>query len=148
MVIIPPLKQSTDFPAESLINSRYSNEAFRMVTLHFDSHSSSAHHAESMHQSYDGSLHRERKSSSSSGGAALLASFMAKITSGVTNQRTDRLYRTSTSCFAASVPKREITHWVGMDLLDFPIGSTHNDQLRTRIIRPHFPLQIPLHEIQ
>jgi len=65
-----------------------------------------------MYYSSDESLSRDRKTSMGNVGGNLLSTFMRKFTNGIANSTNDRLYRTSTCCFAASVPRREITHWV------------------------------------
>jgi len=70
-----------------------------------------------MHYSIDESVYRERKSStasSGSNGTKLFTNIMRKFTSGMTNSTYDRLNRTSTCCFSASIPTREINHWVRM----------------------------------
>jgi hypothetical protein len=65
-----------------------------------------------MYYSSDESSSRDRKTSMGNVGGTLLSNFMRKITNGITNSTNDRVYRTSPCCFAASVPRREITHWV------------------------------------
>jgi hypothetical protein len=71
-----------------------------------------------MYCSYDESMHRdERRSMNDFGknGKKLLTSFMRKFTNGMTNSSNDKLYRTSTCCFSASIPTREVTHWVRIE---------------------------------
>jgi hypothetical protein len=64
-----------------------------------------------MYASYSESLNSTRKNSSNPG--KIFSSFMRKFTNGMTNSTYDRMNRTSTyCCSSASVPTREINHWV------------------------------------
>jgi hypothetical protein len=68
-----------------------------------------------MYYSIDEPVHRQRKGSTSSFGNTkpnVLTSFMRKFTNGMTNSTYNRLNRTSTCCFSASIPTHEINHWV------------------------------------
>lgn len=63
-----------------------------------------------MYTSYNESITPGRKNGKTPGN--LFSSFMRKITDGMNNNNYDRLYRTSTCCFSASVPTREVDQWV------------------------------------
>ncbi len=68
-----------------------------------------------MYYSTDESVPQNRRSSTFSLGnnrANLLTNFMRKFTNGMTNSTYDKLNRTSTCCFSASLPTHEINHWV------------------------------------
>ncbi len=68
-----------------------------------------------MYYSTDESIPQNRRSSTFSLGnnrANLLTNFMRKFTNGMTNSTYDKLNRTSTCCFSASLPTHEINHWV------------------------------------
>ena len=60
----------------------------------------------------DESLNSNEKEFGPNPGGNLFSSFMRKFTNGITNSTYDRLNRTSTCCFSASIPTREINHWV------------------------------------
>ncbi len=63
-----------------------------------------------MYYSHDESLHRESRGSTNGGN--LFKSLVRKFTNGIANNAYDRLNRTSTCCVSASIPTREINHWV------------------------------------
>ncbi|UJR27539.1 hypothetical protein I4U23_008821 [Adineta vaga] len=105
MVIIPAFKQTIDLHQDILINS-----------------SSLGNNPESLYYSYDESMHRQRRGSLIPSGASLFGSIMRKLTNGVTNPTNDRLYRTSTTCISASVPRREVTHWDCTELEVYALG--------------------------
>jgi hypothetical protein len=63
-----------------------------------------------MYSSYSESLNSGRKNSTNPG--KIFSSLMRKFTNGMTNITYDRLNRTSTCCFSATVPTREINQWV------------------------------------
>jgi hypothetical protein len=68
-----------------------------------------------MYYSTDESVPQNRRSSTFSLGnnrTNLLTSFMRKFTNEMTNSTYDKLNRTSTCCFSASLPTQEINHWV------------------------------------
>jgi hypothetical protein len=65
-----------------------------------------------MYCSYNESLNREGRNDFAHGGKKLFSSFIRKFTNGITNHTNDKLNRTSTCCFSASIPTREINHWV------------------------------------
>lgn len=71
-----------------------------------------------MYYSIEESLPRDRRSSTVSFGNSktnVLTSFMRKFTNGMTSSTYDRLNRTSTCCFSAFVPTREVNNWVRMN---------------------------------
>ncbi|CAF0868683.1 unnamed protein product [Adineta steineri] len=94
LVIIPPMKQSSDLNQDTLINSNRLNDDY-----------------ESMYNSYDDSLRRDKKNSMINGGGKFFSSIIDKFKNGMTNSTNDRLYRTSISCFSASIPRHEVAHW-------------------------------------
>ena len=83
-----------------------------MIIFSMNYHSSFGNNPEAMYYSYDESMHRHGKGTMIQGGVSLFGNIMRKLTNGVNNTTNDRMYRTSTSCISAYVPRREITQWV------------------------------------
>jgi len=58
------------------------------------------------------STREKRPSTSGSGGGNIFTKFRGLFGQGMTNYTTDSFNRTSTYCVSASIPAREVNHWV------------------------------------
>lgn len=60
---------------------------------------------------------RERRNTAAGlGGGNIFLSFRRIFAPGITNIVNDSFNRTSTYCFSASIPTREVTHWVKSEI--------------------------------
>jgi hypothetical protein len=71
-----------------------------------------------MSNSAEDSSNRDRRNTTNGGGGNLFWNIKRMFAPGITNVSNDRLYRTSTFCVSASVPTREVNHWVRMRCID------------------------------
>jgi len=77
-----------------------------------DSASSTANGSDTT-QNYSDEYNRERRPTTSGlGGVNIFSKFKGLFGQGITNYTTDSFNRTSTYCVSASIPAREINHWV------------------------------------
>lgn len=110
VVIISTEKSPSNISHNGLYNSKYISFSHSILFYRIDLNSVFENSCDPMYTSYNESITPGRKNGKTPGN--LFSSFMRKITDGMNNNNYDRLYRTSTCCFSASVPTREVDQWV------------------------------------
>jgi hypothetical protein len=80
-----------------------------------NANNSSANGHDTRQNSLDDAFNRDRKNTttgSTIGGGYIFSKFREIFKPGMINTSNDKLYRTSTFCVSASIPTREVHHWV------------------------------------
>jgi hypothetical protein len=81
-----------------------------------NANNSSANGHDTRQNSLDEAFNRDRRNTTTgltmAGGNFLFSKFQKIFNPGIINTSNDKLYRTSTFCVSASIPTREVHHWV------------------------------------